>query len=116
MRPALDHYARCLALVGDLPNVGASRWWNTPALAARKKSFARMKDEATLVLLLPLETKEMLMQAKPEVFHETDHYRGYPALLVRLDTIDDDELALWLRRSWATVACKTDLAAAGAAR
>ena len=68
-----------------------------------------MKDDTTLVLLLPMETKEMLLAARPEVFFETDHYHGYPALLVRLAVIDDAELAHWIARSWASIAVKTDL-------
>ncbi|MCC5970999.1 MAG: MmcQ/YjbR family DNA-binding protein [Pararhodobacter sp.] len=103
------HFARVLAAADSLPNVTESIWYRTPALRARRKCFARMKNDTTLVLLLPMEMKEMLLAARPEVFFETDHYRGYPALLVRMAVIDDDELAHWIAQSWASVATKTDL-------
>lgn len=109
------HFERVKEAARTLPNVTESTWFRTPALRARKKCFARMKDNATLVLLLPMEVKEMLLAARPEVFFETDHYRGYPALLVRMDAIDGPELAHWVAESWASVAPKADLRARQAA-
>jgi hypothetical protein len=40
----------------------------------------------------------MLNEAAPERFFDDEHYRGYPAALVRLDNIEEDELATLLRR------------------
>ena len=37
--------------------------------------------------------KEMLIEAAPDIFFDDDHYRGYPAVLVRLPDIDEAELA-----------------------
>ena len=42
----------------------------------------------TLVVTCPLEEKEMLMAAAPGIYFETDHYRGWPAVLVRIEEID----------------------------
>ena len=47
----------------------------------------RMKDAETLVLLCPLEQKEFLMEVSPEIYFETDHYKGWPAVLIRLAAI-----------------------------
>lgn len=52
------------------------------------------------------ETKEMLIAAAPDRFFTDDHYRGYPAVLVRLAEIDADELAGLLREAWRIVAPK----------
>lgn len=111
MGQAGGHFARVCDAARGLPNVVETTWFRTPALAARRKCFARMKDDATLVLRLPMVAKEMLLAAAPEVFFETDHYRGYPALLVRMDAIDDAELAHWVTESWKHMALKTDLRA-----
>lgn len=51
-----------------------------------------------------LERKEMLIAAAPERFFEDDHYRGYPAVLVRLDAIAEGELGDLLAEAWALVA------------
>jgi hypothetical protein len=46
------------------------------------------KDGEALVVFCPLEEKEVLLEAAPEIYFETDHYKGYPAILVRPDKID----------------------------
>ena len=47
--------------------------------------------------MCPLEEKEMLIDAAPDIYFETDHYRGWPAILVRISEIDPDELRHRLR-------------------
>ena len=44
--------------------------------------------------------KESLLAAEPEKFFTTDHYRGYPAVLVRLDKVDARELRELLTEAW----------------
>ncbi len=46
------------------------------------------------------ETKEELLAAEPDVFFTEPHYNGYPAVLVRLDLIEVDELAELLTDGW----------------
>ena len=46
----------------------------------------------------------MLIAAAPGRFFDDDHYRGYPAVLVRLDAIDADELDPLLRSAWRLIA------------
>ena len=62
--------------------------------------MARLRDAETLVVRCPLDEKSMLMEAEPAVFYETDHYRGYDAILVRLDAADDTTLRGRLERAW----------------
>jgi hypothetical protein len=54
-----------------------------------------------------LESKAMLLEAAPEIYFDDDHYRGYPAVLVRLAAIDEAELAARLKEAWRRVAPKT---------
>lgn len=54
----------------------------------------------------PMDTKAMLIKAAPERFFTDDHYRGYPAVLVRLSEIEADELAGLLKQAWKIVAPK----------
>ncbi|MFD0632902.1 MmcQ/YjbR family DNA-binding protein [Catenulispora yoronensis] len=53
------------------------------------------------------EEKEALISARPDAFFTTEHYRGYPAVLVRLAEIDDDELRTLLVAAWRMRATKT---------
>jgi hypothetical protein len=89
-----------LAQARGLPEVTRSTNNRTPALKVRDKSFVRLKDAQTLVLLCPSEQKALLMEISPEIYFETDHYVGYPAVLIRLDAIDDEELSLRLEDAW----------------
>ena len=54
-----------------------------------------------------IESKELLIEAAPDRFFDDEHYRGYPAVLVRLAAIDEDELAGLLRTAWRLAAPKS---------
>ncbi len=49
-----------------------------------------------LVIRCTLPTKEMLLAAAPDRFFDEPHYQGYPAILARLELIDEAELAALL--------------------
>lgn len=44
--------------------------------------------------------KEAMLQSEPERFFTTPHFDGYPAVLVRLDRIDLDELTEVITEAW----------------
>jgi hypothetical protein len=46
------------------------------------------------------EEKAVLIAADPEKFFTEPHYTGYPAVLVRLEAIDEDELTELLTEAW----------------
>ncbi|WP_455854418.1 MmcQ/YjbR family DNA-binding protein [Ensifer canadensis] len=89
-----------LAEASGLPEVSLGTSYGTPALLVKGKSFARMKDADTLVVMCALEEKEMLLELDPSLFFETDHYKGWPAMLVRLGAIDDASLTQRLIAAW----------------
>jgi hypothetical protein len=78
----------------------------------RRKFLCRAKDADTLVLTCALEEKELLMAAAPGIYFETDHYRGWPAVLVRLGGISDEELRHRLALAWRMQAPKKLVATA----
>lgn len=107
----LDHaFTRARAAAAGLPEVEEGTWYGTPALKVNAKSLMRVKDPETLVFRCSVEEKEMLIAAAPGVYYETDHYKGWPAVLVRLSA-DDAELRCCLRRAWLLVAPKRLVAA-----
>jgi hypothetical protein len=83
-----------------LAGIDAGTSYGTPALKVRRKLLVRIKDAETLVLACPIEMKELLIQAAPEIYYETDHYRGWPAVLIRLSAISDEELGLRIEAAW----------------
>jgi hypothetical protein len=90
-----------------LPEVEEGTSYGTPSLKVRKKSFCRLKDPDTVVLMCPLEEKELLMEAAPDLYFETDHYKGWPAVLARIHQLPPDELRLRLRRAYVMYAPKS---------
>jgi hypothetical protein len=72
----------------------------TPALKVGDRAFVRVLDAATIVLQCPLDQKVLLMEISPEIYFDTDQYVGFDAVLIRLDVIEDEELALRLADAW----------------
>jgi len=90
---------RQLALA--LPEAEEGTSYGTPAFKIRGKLFARLREDGeTLVLKISFDTREILMKADPEIFYLTDHYRGYPTVLVRLPRIEADQLREVLEEAW----------------
>jgi hypothetical protein len=98
---------RMINAAEGLPSIEQGASYGSPSLKVRGKFLSRVKDAGTLVVMCPLEEKEMLMAAAPDIYFETDHYKGWPAMLVRLSAIGDDELAHRLRRAFLMQAPKS---------
>jgi hypothetical protein len=102
------HFERVVRCAVHLPEVERSTSYGTPSLKVKGKSFARMKEkmEGVLVVMVPLGLKEALIEAEPEKYFETAHYSGWPAMLVRLDAVSEEELINRLECAWTEKAPK----------
>ena len=107
--PVTFDTVRKLALA--LPGVDEGKSWGTPAFKVGKKFLARMREDDVLVIRVEFAAREVLMGAAPEVFYITDHYRDYPAMLVRLSKVDPEDLRKLLEEAWRRNAPKRMLAA-----
>jgi hypothetical protein len=84
-----------------LPGVSDGTSYGTPALRVKDKFLARLwEDGETLVLKIGFDAREILLQSDPDVFFTTDHYAGYPSILIRLPRIDPDRLRELLEEAW----------------
>ena len=99
--------ARLAAAELALPEIAESTSYGTPALKVRKKLLLRLKDADTFVFMCPLEEKEFLMRAAPEIYFETDHYKGWPAVLARRADITGEELKHRITQAWRSYAPKS---------
>jgi len=76
-----------------LPNVKESTSYGTPALKVNGKLFVRLhQDLDKIVVKMPFERREEMMEADPETYFITDHYRDYPWILVSLAHVRADAL------------------------
>lgn len=83
--------------------------YGTPALHVKKKFMARLRDDDPDVMVLkPVydDEQQFLMETQPDVFFLTDHYRGYPTILLRLSKVDPDQLRDLITESWRRLAPK----------
>ena len=104
---------RIVAAARGLAEVSEGTSYGTPALKVGRKMLARLKDPDTVVLPCAMEDKAMLIEAAPDIYYETDHYRGWPLVLARLAVIGDDELAHRLAIAWRLQATPRMLKARG---
>jgi hypothetical protein len=96
---------RRLALA--LPGVEETTSYGTPSFKVKGKFLSRLKEDGeTIVVKIDFDTRDMLMAAEPGTFYITDHYRGYPAVLVRLAAVRRDDLQNLLEEAWRQAAPK----------
>jgi hypothetical protein len=90
------------------PGVEVGTSWGTPALKVKDKFLCRVRTnpDALVIRVIHMGEREALLQGDPETFFITPHYDGYPAVLVRLEKVDLDELAELLEDAWRTQAPK----------
>jgi hypothetical protein len=103
MTPAIaSGYVRFVKAAKQFPAVEESTAYGTSALKVKGKVLSRWRTEAegALALWCDLIDRQMLLQADPNVFFLTDHYRNYPMVLIRLDKIRSAALPDLIERAW----------------
>ncbi|MDB5481833.1 MAG: hypothetical protein JWO83_2886 [Caulobacteraceae bacterium] len=86
----------------SFPGVTEGTSYGRPSFLVNKKFLTRVRDEDNSVVLLEVgfDEREMLMEAEPATFHITPHYKDYPSVLARLETIDSGSLRNFIERRW----------------
>jgi len=94
----------CLSFPGA--SEGAS--YGKPAFLVNKKFFTRLRreDQSVVLMEIPFDEREMLMQAEPDTFHFTAHYKDYPSVLARIATLHPGSFRAFLERRWRKIAPK----------
>jgi hypothetical protein len=90
---------RRLALA--FPGVEEGSSYGTPGFRVRGRFLARLwEDGEILVVKCGDNERDFRMKADPETFFITEHYRGYPTVLVRLARVREDDLQAVLEEAW----------------
>lgn len=109
---ATEDDVRRLAL--SLPETTEKPWFGTPGFRVKGKGFLRIRSEAEgglVVFVADLGEKEALLASDASKFFTTPHYDGYPAVLVDIAAVDEDELRELITDSWRLKAPKRVLKA-----
>ena len=81
-----------------------------PWFRVRGKGFAwksRERDGDTLAIRVDRDEKPLMLEGRPDLYFETPHYVGYPAVLVHLEAIDVEELRERIEEAWLIQAPKS---------
>jgi hypothetical protein len=92
----------------SFPGVEEGTSYGQPAFLVNKKFFTRYrKADASMVLMeVSLDEREMLMEAEPGTFHFTAHYKDYPCVLARIETLHPGSFKNFLERRFRKIAKK----------
>jgi hypothetical protein len=92
---------RAERLAASLPGVETAAHYGRPWLKVSGKALAGpCREPGALAVHCPVELKEHLIEARPDLYFDTDHFRGWPAVLVRMEAIDDETLKDRLEAAW----------------
>jgi hypothetical protein len=100
-KPVTYETLRDLALALDLPGVTETVSWGQPCLKAHGKLwFFWSPKENAPVFKVPFEERDMLVEADPDTFFFTDHYRPHKLVLARPHRLDMGWARANLLRVW----------------
>jgi hypothetical protein len=77
------------------------------AFRTNGRIFVNMsREQGAISTRAPEEEIHLLIRARPDVYFLTPHYVGWDAVLVRLDAVDEDELAGRIEDAYAFIDAK----------
>jgi hypothetical protein len=80
-----------------------------PRYLVRGKGFAwkaHERDGGGLAVRVDPDEKELILESKPRVYFDPPHYRGFPAVNIRVEKIGRKELAERIEDAWLVQAPK----------
>lgn len=106
------------AIVMAFPGAEPGMSYGSPSFKLNGKFFTRLRrDDASVVIMdVSHDEREMLMEAEPRTFHFTAHYKDYPCVLARIETLHAGSFQNFLERRFRKIAKKAAVKAWEAAR
>lgn len=91
----------------SLPGAEETTTYGQPCFKVNGQPFVNTgRVDGAIVTRAPNEERDLLISANPDAYFVTPHYEGWEAVLVRLDAVDEDELAGRLEDSWEFMSSK----------
>jgi hypothetical protein len=99
-------YEEFRAVALSLPEAEEGTSYGHPSIKVGGKFLTRWRkeDDSAVLACVPHDEREMLMEADPDTFHFTDHYRNYDYVLARLPGLEPEQLRGFLLRRWRQIA------------
>ncbi|MDR7087746.1 hypothetical protein J2X11_002585 [Aeromicrobium panaciterrae] len=89
-----------VAIATELPEVGESTSYGTPALKVAGKLMGRLRTDSDGSFALKTSDKEALVANDDPAYFTTPHYDGYNYILINLELADADEMAELIDDAW----------------
>jgi hypothetical protein len=72
-----------------IPGTTEVLWFRKPAVFLHDQFLTKVhdKEEAMTLRVSSMEMRDMMLEAEPELFYITDHYRNFPFVLARLSAL-----------------------------
>ncbi|MBL8556825.1 MAG: MmcQ/YjbR family DNA-binding protein [Phenylobacterium sp.] len=83
--------------------------YGRPSFKVNGKFFTRLRaeDDSVVLVDVPHDEREMLMEADPQTFHFTPHYKDYPSVLARIAHLHPGSFRAFLERRFRKIARKS---------
>ena len=96
-------------IVLAFPGAEEGMSYGSPSFKLNGKFFTRLRREDASVVLMDVsyDEREMLMEAEPATFHLTPHYKDYPCVLARIESLHAGSFQNFLERRFRKVAKKS---------
>jgi hypothetical protein len=96
------------AIVLAFPGAEEGMSYGQPSFKLNGKFFTRLRrDDNSLVLMdISFDEREMLMEAEPATFHLMPHYKDYPCVLARMESLHPGSFRNFLERRFRKIAKK----------
>jgi hypothetical protein len=80
--------------------------YGRPSFKVNGKFFTRLRaeDDSLVLMDVSFDEREMLIEAEPDTFHFTAHYKDYPSVLARIANLHPGSLRNFLERRWRKIA------------
>ncbi|TAJ72227.1 MAG: MmcQ/YjbR family DNA-binding protein [Phenylobacterium sp.] len=94
------------AIVMSFPGAEEGVSYGRPSFKLNGKFFTRLRGEDDSLVLMDVgfDEREMLMEAEPDTFHLTPHYKDYPCVLARIGNLHPGSLRNFLERRFRKIA------------
>jgi hypothetical protein len=93
----------------SFPGAEEGMSYGRPSFKVNGKFFTRLRaeDDSVVLVDVPHDEREMLMEAEPETFHFTAHYKDYPSVLARIEHLHPGSFRSFLERRFRNIARKS---------
>jgi hypothetical protein len=108
MSEVIRSWDDAVAFALSLPGTELSTSYGKPAVKVNGSAFLYTghEQQSSFGVAIDVDTVELLKETDPETFWQSPHYEGWPAVLIRYDSPDQERVRDVVRRSHEWTAAK----------